>query len=127
MSGEIVVGACYRDPTDGEIVRAIAVEPDGWWHCVTVRPGRSSGCVGNDIVCALSTWERVPDPMPAVIGDEDTLAELEAWIVERGGNGIRTGVGASTGGQWFASADSGAHGRGATLLDALRAMMRGAS
>lgn len=74
---EIVVGACYRDPSEGEVVRALRVDRDG---LVLVRR------VGDDwpgCVCErfedlrFGHWERVPDPTPAVIDDE-TDHEREA-------------------------------------------------
>jgi hypothetical protein len=72
VSAPIVVGACYRDPEDGEVVRALE-EIDASsvrWRCVVLVGGWAeyAGIVTHRELDAR--WARVPDPTPAIAEDE---------------------------------------------------------
>lgn len=81
MSAPIEVGACYRDSEDGEIVRVLRLDRDGL--ALVRRVGADwPGCALDRFEdLRFGTWERVPDPTPAVIDDE--LVHDEAARQER--------------------------------------------
>lgn len=73
MSAPIEAGACYRDPSDGEIVRALSARRHTTWLCRVVASGVDANTrsdVGSEGPRSLRGWERVPDPTPAVVDGE---------------------------------------------------------
>lgn len=94
MSGEIEIGACYRDPSDGEVVRPVERydndDHDGRWSVivvVTVGYQRAGERAVRQMEHGVE-WERVTDPTPAVIDDaepplagEMTLRQFFSWAV----------------------------------------------
>ena len=78
MSALIEVGACYRDPSDGEVVRVIGRGGTRvLWECMVLASGRGSSRAVGEVVWRSHDEldERVPDPTPAVI--DDTLEAAE--------------------------------------------------
>lgn len=69
MSAPIEAGACYRDPKDGEIVRALRPSPH-YQHGWLCQPLSGVYRGQAEVYRALLNWQRVPDPTPAVIDDE---------------------------------------------------------
>lgn len=115
MSGDIVVGACYRDRRDGEIVRVTDATDPLAPRCVVVEPSRHGF---DDSTPGLRTWrewprgrwERVSDPTPAVIDDaEPPLAgELTArrfftWAATQDADRAPRVHVSCTGGMWTAT------------------------
>ena len=81
-----IVGACYRDVRDGEIVRVTDASDPLAPKCVVVRESHhryDDGSVGYETFreWPRDRWERVSDPTPAVIDDAEPLlgGELNAW------------------------------------------------
>lgn len=72
MSAPIEAGACYRDPKDGEIVRALRPSPH-YQHGWLCQPLSGVYRGQAEVYRALLNWQRVPDPTPAVIDDEPAL------------------------------------------------------
>ena len=66
----IEVGACYRDPGDGEIARVLEPADGPGWRVRTLVVGSSGLAVGAEFHRDLRGWERVPDPTPALVEDE---------------------------------------------------------
>lgn len=106
---EIVIGACYRDRIDGEIVRVTRPSGDGVRHeCVELVGSHVGEPV--DRMLRPEWWERVPDPTPALsdaeppLAGELTVRQLEAWRDERGLDDISLIYGR---GLWHAYAERG--------------------
>ena len=84
----IEVGACYRNPGDGEIARVLEPADGPGWRVRTLVVGSSGLAVGAEFHRDLRGWERVPDPTPALVEDETArqarVDALEAArVVER--------------------------------------------
>jgi len=88
-------GKCYKDPDDGEVVRVLGPQAaDGDWSIEVLWPGTKAPpedrTIGARRYRTLGPrWQRVPDPTPAVIDDEDApvteqeIADLEARVIDR--------------------------------------------
>lgn len=138
MSDEIVVGACYRDLRDGEIVRVVGPEQDLLgFPAVVLKAGK---CAGYCAQVGARVWrdrealaERVPDPTPAAIDDgerplagEMTLRQVEAWRTRRGIDDLSLLYATRTG-LWHAYAERDGtvigHGSSSDPQDAITALM----
>lgn len=81
---EIEIGACYRDECDGEIVRVLGPEQRLLgFPAIVLQAGESAGQraqagarVWRDRD-ALTVWERVPDPTPAIAESDAEDLDLE--------------------------------------------------
>jgi hypothetical protein len=114
VSAEIVIGACYRDKRDGEVVRVTSPVANGWYECTVVVPvpsvvGDPRGTrVERDV--GTYAWTRIPDPTPAIADDDDvpepitpaTVAKLATWL-ER--HDLEMTAGRTRGGMWYASVE----------------------
>lgn len=79
---DLVVGKCYRDPADGEIVRYLERldDPVGEaLHRCVVLASTAGYIQTGEIVTRLITqeWEPVPDPTPAIAGEPEEVLVLE--------------------------------------------------
>ena len=131
MSGEIVVGACYRALGDDMTMRVIAHDGDVVMWVDVSDPTQ---------VVQVPEWrwrsyyaQRVPDPTPAVIDDavpplagEMTLRQVEAWRVRRGIDDLSLLYATRTG-LWHAHAERDGtvigHGTSSDPQDAITALM----
>lgn len=133
MSGEIVVGACYRDPDDpdGEAVRVTAHE--GGLVTWENLPPLVGGATVSEERWRSFNAVRVPDPTPAVIDDaepplagEMTLRQVEAWRNRRGIDDLSLLYATRTG-LWHAYAERDGtvigHGTSSDPQDAMTALM----
>lgn len=66
MSAGVEIGACYRNPWGGEVVRALECLGRRWRVIVVVSVW-SDRPVGSEGARGLNGWERVPDPTPVVV------------------------------------------------------------
>lgn len=107
---EIVIGACYRDKRDGEVVRVTSPIGSGWYECTVVVTSVDMGDArGTRVERDVGTyaWTRIPDPTPAIAEDVPeaaltTVAELAAWI-ER--HDLEMTAGRTRGGMWYATVE----------------------
>lgn len=67
----IEVGACYLNPQDREVVRAI--DSEGSWKgwCTVLVAVRAYAPEGTRVCRDLRGWKRVPDPTPAIVDSTD--------------------------------------------------------
>jgi hypothetical protein len=85
---KIEIGACYRDPDDGEIVRALEAGPAFAAVSASVLV-RGSGCAarsGHEVFRILEGWERVADPTPAIVEPAPASTPSEddrVWVGQR--------------------------------------------
>lgn len=115
MSAEIVVGACYRDVRDGEIVRVTDASDPLAPRCVVVV---ASGHHYDDGAAGYETWRewsrdrwlRVPDPTPAVIDDAEpplagelTARQFFTWAATQDADRAPRVHISCTGGMWTAT------------------------
>lgn len=116
MSDEIVVGACYRDVRDGEIVRVLGPEQRllGLFPAVVLKAGESAGHGGQ---AGARVWrdrdaltERVPDPTPAIAEDAEsplagelTARQFFTWAATQDADRAPRVHISCTGGVWTAT------------------------
>lgn len=115
MSAEIVVGACYRDVRDGEIVRVTDASDLMAPKCTVLVPSRfgfedSEAGMLTWREWARDRWERVPDPTPAVIDDaklplagELTARQFFTWAATQDADRAPRVHVSCTGGMWTAT------------------------
>lgn len=73
LTPPIEVGACYLNPQDREVVRALDSE-GSWgmgWGCEVLLSVRAYAPEGTRVSRNLRGWQRVPDPTPAVVDSTD--------------------------------------------------------